>query len=222
MLTVESKINTLSSQDQEFIDRLKNIDLEPIIFHLVNYKDTQWTLEQAEQVSQMYLGFLYLSWKYPNKAIVPSKAVDKFWHQHILDTQKYHQDCQMVFGYYVHHFPYFGMRGQEDVNALNTAFEETMALFNEHFGQTKADASTSLNKASQCLFEVSQAAECLFPAPQAAECLFPAPQAAECLFPAPQASECLFSSDSFDNAKQKYLHLTRSSVDLTRPCVVRQ
>lgn len=36
---------------------------------------------------------------------VPNKQIDEMWHEHILDTRKYSDDCQTVFGYYLHHTP---------------------------------------------------------------------------------------------------------------------
>jgi hypothetical protein len=64
---------------------------------------------------------------------VPTHEIDEFWHQHILDTLKYVDDCQYVFGYFLHHYPYFGLRGAEDAQALADSFEKTRALFIEHF-----------------------------------------------------------------------------------------
>ena len=31
--------------------------------------------------------------------------VDEFWHQHILDTRKYRDDCENIFGHYMDHTP---------------------------------------------------------------------------------------------------------------------
>jgi hypothetical protein len=47
---------------------------------------------------------------------------------------KYAQDCQMLFGYFVHHFPYFGLRGESDRHNWQAAVEQTQVLFQEHFG----------------------------------------------------------------------------------------
>ncbi len=60
--------------------------------------------------------------------------VDKFWHQHILDTRKYAEDCERIFGFFFHHFPYFGMRGAEDKANLDSCFTETNELFVQEFG----------------------------------------------------------------------------------------
>ena len=47
---------------------------------------------------------------------------------------KYAEDCEMLFGRFIHHFPYFGKRGKVDKNNLYTAFAETQKLFQQHFG----------------------------------------------------------------------------------------
>lgn len=93
-----------------------------------------WSLEQCDEAEVEYKRFLVLKRLYPEKDIVPNGVIDKFWHQHILDTQKYAIDCNNLFGYFVHHFPYFGMNGKEDAQNLTNAFEETKQLYLEHFG----------------------------------------------------------------------------------------
>jgi hypothetical protein len=72
--------------------------------------------------------------------VVPSKEIDIFWHTHILDTQKYMSDCENLFGKYIHHFPYFGMRGEKDRRHLEKAFCETEKLFLLHFGESPVSA----------------------------------------------------------------------------------
>ena len=57
------------------------------------------------------------------------------WHYHILDTRAYCKDSDKVFGGYFHHFPYFGMRGDEDERNLRRAFEQTKGLYLEAFGE---------------------------------------------------------------------------------------
>ena len=43
-------------------------------------------------------------------------------------------DCRRVFGFYLHHFPYFGMRGPDDAAALARAGERTRELYEAEFG----------------------------------------------------------------------------------------
>ena len=40
----------------------------------------------------------------------------------------------LVFGQYLHHFPYFGMRGPDDHAALQKNFRKSRDLFIKHFG----------------------------------------------------------------------------------------
>ena len=100
-----------------------------------NEEGLGWSIEQCDIVEQDYKRFLALKFAYPDEEIVPNQEVDKFWHYHILDTQAYARDCELIFGYFVHHFPYFGMRGEQDLRDLHTAFADTTALYKNHFGE---------------------------------------------------------------------------------------
>src|SRR4029077_20001089 len=71
---------------------------------------------------------------HPGETLAPCKPVDNFWHGHILDTHMYAEDCDRVFGRFLHHFPYFGMRGDEDAANLARAAETTQRLYREQFG----------------------------------------------------------------------------------------
>lgn len=114
---------------------IKNLDLEPIIVKAIDSEEGYgWSLELAQQIAEEYRKYLTLCLDYANKAIVPAKMIDDFWHLHILDTQKYAEDCQVIFGYFLHHFPYFGMRGEEDAKNLSDSWEETCNLYQNRFG----------------------------------------------------------------------------------------
>ena len=84
------------------------LDLEPIIFSLTRREDgASWSVEKSRLMEKWYRRFLYLGYLYPGQSVVPTKNLDIFWHTHILDTQKYVDDCKNLFGHYFHHFPYF-------------------------------------------------------------------------------------------------------------------
>jgi uncharacterized membrane protein YgcG len=76
-----------------------------------------WSPEKATQVELEYRRFLYaLAHKRPEDTISPpTHEVDEFWHQHILHTRKYRDDCQKVFGQYVDHTP--GLNSEEQSKA---------------------------------------------------------------------------------------------------------
>ncbi|MBA3828992.1 MAG: glycine-rich domain-containing protein-like [Taibaiella sp.] len=114
-------------------------DIELIDFSMIKLKlqdeeeGVGWTKEECNSAEEEYKKFLLLKRTYPKKEIVPHKEIDVFWHQHILDTAKYAEDCENIFGYFLHHYPYFGMNGEQDKQDLVDAFEETKLLYKRHF-----------------------------------------------------------------------------------------
>ncbi|RYC66258.1 glycine-rich domain-containing protein [Spirosoma sordidisoli] len=124
---------------KEIWERLGALNLDPIKIKLMNPDEDEGeplTRDKADEIELWYKRFLFLLAKYPEKNIVPTKSVDKFWHQHILDTRKYAHDCEKTFGYFIHHFPYFGMRGDEDMENLKKAFSDTIELYTIEFGES--------------------------------------------------------------------------------------
>jgi hypothetical protein len=97
--------------------------------------------EEGDLAEQEYRRFLTLKRLYPGVDLVPSKLIDEFWHAHILDTKSYHADCAAVFGYYLHHYPYFGIHDATDRQALTDAFAETQRIYEQHFGAYPSVAS---------------------------------------------------------------------------------
>lgn len=137
-------------EDREILTRIKTLNLEPMVFCLVEKDEgPKWTLKRARVAEKWYRRFLFLIAKYPSRVIVPTKEIDQIWHTHILDSEKYFEDCGVVFGGYLHHFPYLGVRGDEDKKNLEDAFYQTMALFEFHFNETPIGAEKDAN-ASIC------------------------------------------------------------------------
>lgn len=127
---------------EQMVEAIFALDLDPIKFKLMDKKEGPgWTREKADRMELEYRRFLALSAKYPQEAIAPSTEVDKFWHGHILDTMKYAEDCQSVFGYFLHHFPYFGMRDAEDAARLTEAAAKTKRLYEQEFGAAATENS---------------------------------------------------------------------------------
>ncbi len=104
-----------------------------------------WTQQQADQSEVEYKRYLVLLIKYPEETIVPSVYADKFWHGHILDTIKYAEDCDNIFGHFLHHYPYFGLRGEQDAANQTVAADTMRRLYEKEFGQPKA-----VGKAAYC------------------------------------------------------------------------
>jgi hypothetical protein len=116
----------------EALNRVSTIDFKMLKLKLGEEKG--WSTEYQEEVESLYRRFLALNIVYTDRKICPTGPIDEFWHAHILDTRAYEQDCQFLFGQYLHHFPYFGMRGPEDYQNLQNAFDDSKALFIHHFG----------------------------------------------------------------------------------------
>ncbi len=123
------------------------LDLEPIVFKLTasEYGEVpEMTLAEADRAVVLYRQFLMLHLLYPTKALVPTRIIDAIWHAHILDTAKYREDCERIFGRFLDHFPYLGLRGEEDVRNWHAASDETRRLFLHHFGVTFSGPSAGM------------------------------------------------------------------------------
>ncbi|MEY3219006.1 MAG: hypothetical protein RIT27_363 [Pseudomonadota bacterium] len=122
-----------AEQMQAGIDAL---NLEAIKFKLLDPSEGKgWSREYVEQLEIAYKRFLLLSVKYLEIPTVPMPDVDVFWHYHILDTMKYAEDCQNAFGFFLHHFPYLGLRGEEDIANHQQASALTHELYEKEFGE---------------------------------------------------------------------------------------
>ncbi len=114
------------------LERVASLDFSMIKRKLGEEKG--WSPEYQSEVEDLYRRFLALNIVYRDQKICPTGPIDEFWHAHILDTIAYEKDCQDLFGAYLHHFPYFGMRGPSDRADLETAFDQSRVLFIRHFG----------------------------------------------------------------------------------------
>jgi hypothetical protein len=114
------------------VEKVGQIDFSMLKRKLI--EERGWTTEYCDEVESLYRKFLALNIRYPGQKVCPTGPIDDFWHAHILDTRAYERDCELLFGEYLHHFPYFGMRGAEDRANLEAAFEESLNLFVLHFG----------------------------------------------------------------------------------------
>lgn len=113
---------------------ISELDLEPIKQKLMHVESGEgWTREQANAVEVEYRRFLYLMKKFPTEQTSPAVAVDTFWHYHILDTMKYAADCEHAFGYFLHHYPYVGMVGEDAEAEHHNSGERMRELYEQTF-----------------------------------------------------------------------------------------
>ncbi len=64
-----------------------------------------YTSEQATESVEAYRQFLVVVAAKPNLILVPTKAADAAWHEHILFMDRYEADMMRLVGGRVHHHP---------------------------------------------------------------------------------------------------------------------
>jgi hypothetical protein len=94
-----------------------------------------------------YRKFLALQLAHPEAPIVPCGIVDEIWHRHILDTAAYRRDSEAIFGRFLDHYPYFGMRSAVEAEELNDAYAETLGLYRDAFGEPPPETWVSTDPA---------------------------------------------------------------------------
>jgi hypothetical protein len=153
------------------------LDLTPIKMKLMHVESGEgWSLEKANAVEKEYRRFLCLMKLFPEEDTAPLADVDIFWHYHILDTMKYAADCERVFGYFLHHYPYVGMDGTEEDEQFRLDSGERMrTLYEGIFGEAYPESFDE---------QIQAAAYCAGPAPHR-QVRGAAPNTAYCAGPAP-------------------------------------
>jgi hypothetical protein len=81
---------------------------------------------------------------------------------------KYAEDCQNVFGYFLHHFPYFGMRGEEDAADLKAASARMHELHLREFSEPLVTEAAWCAAAKPAWCAASKPAWCAAARPAAA------------------------------------------------------
>lgn len=120
------------------------LDLDLIRMKLMHAESGEsWSAARAAAVEVEYRRFLYLMKAFPNEQVAPSVDVDTFWHYHILDTAKYAVDCELVFGYFLHHYPYIGLRGGDDAEVHRRSGERMRELYEQTFGAGTASRAVT-------------------------------------------------------------------------------
>lgn len=95
-------------------------------------RDQGWTPEHAARVVGEYQRFIALAASTDD--LTPSAAVDKAWHQHILDTRAYAEFCQNALGRsFLHHRP--GRGSAQEREQFAKQYARTLELYRSTFGQ---------------------------------------------------------------------------------------
>jgi hypothetical protein len=124
----------------EVIAGIQALDLESVKLRMMDAELGEgWTRQYADSIAVAYKTYLTMLVKHPDDAedILLSEDVDEFWHTHILQTRKYMQDCQNVFGNYLHHEPHVGEVTPADLEKRTVQAEKTRQLYEREFGGTR-------------------------------------------------------------------------------------
>ena len=145
MTTVDSTRKLPLEEAQAYIEAL---DFDSILNKLLRTDvrvpySTPWDEDVAIHAIKNYRRFLLIWRKYKYDTndptpLTPTLEVDEIWHNHILHTTRYSEDCAMIFGEYHHHYPYFGIDGADravESETLATAMRRVQMLFLAEFGE---------------------------------------------------------------------------------------
>ncbi|MES2153714.1 MAG: hypothetical protein V4510_01100 [bacterium] len=100
-----------------------SFDLSPVTQRIAKSGE-----RDAAAVEQEFRRFAALCFNHPDESLSPSKVVDEFWHQAVLDTPLYRQWCAAVFGEFIDHIPDATGAG------MHAQFQRTVELYTVTFG----------------------------------------------------------------------------------------
>jgi hypothetical protein len=93
-----------------------------------------WTDAVVAEAERRYRLFLALHLVHSGRTFSLDKILDDYWHAHILDTRKYTVDCELLFGSYLHHDPYFGLEDDAEWEENLALFADTLDIWESTFG----------------------------------------------------------------------------------------
>jgi hypothetical protein len=185
--------------NNDLFNAVMQLDLEPIKTKLMHEASGEgWSLEKANAVEKEYRRFLCLKKMYPDEDTAPLVDVDTFWHYHILDTMKYAKDCEQAFGYFLHHYPYVGMRGEDDEQFRLDSGKRMAELYEATFGDAYPGTEVVAERAGFDGIEgiripgaaVGAVAYCAGPRAETAYCAGPRAETAYCAGPRAETAYC--------------------------------
>jgi hypothetical protein len=146
--SLESKLVTESKALKNKINSIIKLDFKKQKEKFVTDIDfIGWNWENIQYAEILYKNYLFLIAKYRESEphLPPSTDIDDFWHGHILDTQRYTDDCVRIFGTMIHHNPFFGYGTTEAEKLLSASFERTQELYTYEFGAPIFEVRERLN-----------------------------------------------------------------------------
>jgi hypothetical protein len=102
-------------------------------FHVKLARENGWSARFAARVEGEYRRFLFLAIE-AGHGVCPSPAVDRAWHQHLLNTRHYWEHfCPSVLGAPLHHSPSRG--GAAERQRLAEWYRQTLTSYRRFFGE---------------------------------------------------------------------------------------
>lgn len=147
--------------EQDVIAAIQALDLEAVKLRVMDTELGEgWNREHADSIELAYKNYLTMLVKYPDDAedILLSEDVDEFWHTHILQTRKYTEDCQKMFGNFLHHEPHVGEVTATDLEKRVLQAERTRQLYEYEFGSTSEAAWAGLTVRANSAVNLYQSA----------------------------------------------------------------
>ena len=133
---------------EETLRLLETWDFSLTIEKLQEEAYAGWNLERAKKAELGYKRYLAVTKASGGHQPVPNGDIDRFWHEHILDTRRYARDCDNLFGSFLHHYPFFGMRGEADKSQWLSVARDSNDTWVNLFGEPLY-ALTSAQKCPQ-------------------------------------------------------------------------
>ncbi|MFT3817795.1 MAG: hypothetical protein QM750_09245 [Rubrivivax sp.] len=113
-----------------FDSQIEALNLECVTYKVC--RDEGWSLEKADRIERSYRAFLQIIRDCGSpEDIAPTTDIDTYWHHHILDTKLYARDCEAIFGYFLHHYPYSGIFSEIDATAQRQRVIRSNSMIND-------------------------------------------------------------------------------------------
>ena len=100
--------NAESLVEEVEFDMIKLCIYKKMQGHIEDTPGSDDILLEIDAAIEEYKRFLILKIENPDVGMSPTKSMDEVWHFHILDTKKYAEDCDRMFGTFLHHTPGYG------------------------------------------------------------------------------------------------------------------
>lgn len=105
-----------------------------------------WSLDFALDIVEEYRLFCALCRHYPDRPILPSLFVEKFWRLHQLDAQQYMADCEQHYGYLLRCVPFLKAQSSAATEYLQQTWQHTLRLYKMQFGAIPTDLWSSCQR----------------------------------------------------------------------------